>query len=316
MIAEPWDLGADGYQVGRFSPGWAEWNGRYRDEMRSFWKGDASMLPAFSRGMLGSADLFERRGRRAWSSVNFITAHDGFTLADLYAYNVKHNEANGEDNRDGHNDNRSWNCGVEGPTSDPAILELRDRMRRNAMATLLLSQGTPMILMGDEVGRTQRGNNNAYCQDNEIAWLSWDDIEDPDHSFLTFVRGLLHLRATVPLLHAERFLHGRVIEETGKRDVVWYRPDGHEMDAAAWSDPLAKVVGLLLCDKEDCVLMLTNAYHEPIAFKLPPDGIAGQWQLRVDTATGRIDPPDWRIDAGQTVDLEGRSLMLLSGKPA
>jgi glycogen operon protein len=296
--------------------GWAEWNGRYRDEMRSFWKGDASMLPAFSRGVLGSADLFERRGRRAWSSVNLITAHDGFTLADLYAYNVKHNEANGEDNRDGHNDNRSWNCGVEGPTSDPAILELRDRMRRNAIATLLLSQGTPMILMGDEIGRTQWGNNNAYCQDNEINWLEWDTIDDRDLAFSEFVRGLLRLRAALPLFHSERFLHGRIIEGHGKRDVVWYGPNGREMDAGAWSDPLAKVVGLLLCGLEDCALMLINAYHEPIQFKLPPGGISGQWQLRVDTATGRMNPPDWLIDAGQMIGLEERSLMLLSGKPA
>jgi glycogen operon protein len=180
MIAEPWDLGENGYQLGNFPPGWGEWNGRYRDDMRSFWKGDDHLLPALARGILGSADAFDRHGRRPWASVNFITAHDGFTLADLWSYNEKHNEANKENNADGHSDNRSWNCGVEGKTDDPDVLDLRDRMRRSIMATLMLSQGTPMLLMGDENGRSQDGNNNAYAQDNEMNWFAWEGVSKRD----------------------------------------------------------------------------------------------------------------------------------------
>ena len=199
-------------------------------------------------GSLGSADLFEHQGRKSWASVNFVTAHDGFTLADLYAYNEKHNEANQEDNRDGHDDNRSWNCGVEGPTDDPAILDLRDRMRRNIVATLLLSQGTPMLLMGDEIGRTQNGNNNAYCQDNEMNWLAWSDIGDRESGFLAFVRGMIAVRKRHPVLTSREFLHGRSLDDNGTRDAVWFRPDGAEMDDASWGDGRAKVVGLLLSE--------------------------------------------------------------------
>jgi glycogen operon protein len=316
MIAEPWDVGPNGYQVGNFPPGWAEWNGRYRDEMRSYWKGDAGLLPGFARGVLGSADLFERQGRKSWASVNFITAHDGFTLTDLWSYNVKHNEANGEDNRDGHDDNRSWNCGVEGPSNDPAILDLRDRMRRNIMATLLLSHGTPMILMGDEVGRTQDGNNNAYCQDNEIAWLEWKDVNDRDRAFMEFMRGVIRLRSRYKLLRTTRFLHARPIDEKGTRDVVWLRPDGKEMDPASWTDPVAKVVGLLLSDVSTRLLILVNAYHEAIAFKLPDGQVASGWQVRADTGAGAIDPPDRGFATADSVTLEGRSLLLLAGAPA
>jgi glycogen operon protein len=266
--------------------------------------------------VLGSADLFERRGRKTWASVNFVTSHDGFTLADLYSYNTKHNEANGEGNRDGHDDNRSWNCGVEGPTDDPAILDLRDRMRRNAIATLLLSQGTPMLLMGDELGRTQHGNNNAYCQDNEIAWLKWDDLSARDRAFMDFVRGLIRLRKESKLLHLDRFLHGEVIDGRGMRSVVWYKPDGNEMDAAAWGDPAAKLVGLLLSDAATRFLLLVNAFHGPIGFKLPAAGLAGNWQVRVDTVTGEIDPAHRQVAPDQTYNLEGRSLVLLSGTAA
>src|SRR5690606_28921086 len=202
------DLGPDSYQVGNFPPGWAEWNGRYRDDMRSFWKGDEQMLAAAARGLMGSADLFDRRGRRAWASVNLVTAHDGFTLADLTAYNEKHNEANGEDNRDGHDDNRSWNCGVEGPTDDQAVLDLRGRLRRSLMASLAFSQGTPMLLMGDEVLRSQDGNNNTYCQDNELSWLDWSAIGGSQQAFFDFTRGLLRLRREKPALRQMRFLHG------------------------------------------------------------------------------------------------------------
>jgi glycogen operon protein len=315
MIAEPWDLGPNGYQVGHYPPGWAEWNGRYRDVMRSYWKGDAGLLPAFARDILASADLFEHQGRKPWASVNFVTAHDGFTLLDLYSYNSKHNEANQEENRDGHDDNRSWNCGVEGPTDDPAILDLRDRMRRNAMATMLLSHGTPMLLMGDEVGRSQNGNNNAYCQDNEIAWLEWKNVGDRDRAFMEFTRGLIRIRRSYALLQSNTFLHGQAIDQKGTPNVSWYRPDGVEMDAGSWTDPNAKVVGLLLRDTGTRLLLLVNSYHEPIQFKLPDAG-AQYWQMRADTFTGRIEPADWRIGPDQTIRLEGRTLLLLSGETA
>jgi len=314
MIAEPWDVGPNGYQLGRFPPGWAEWNGRYRDDMRSYWKGDDGLLPAFSRRVLGSADLFEHQGRKPWASVNFITAHDGFTLADLWAYNQKHNEANGEDNRDGHDDNRSWNCGVEGPTNDPAVLELRDRMRRNIMATMLLSQGTPMVLMGDEVGRTQHGNNNAYCQDNEIAWLNWKGISARDRAFMEFVRAVVRIRKRYKLLRCNHFLHGEPIDEDGTSSVIWFRPDGKEMEPASWTDASAKLVGLLLSDTTTRLLVLVNAYHQAISFRLPDSGLAAAWQVRIDAGTGDIDPPDRRFLAGEAIELQGRSLLLLAGE--
>jgi glycogen operon protein len=314
MIAEPWDLGPNGYQVGRFPPGWAEWNGRYRDDMRSYWKGDAGFLPAFSRDVLASADLFDHQGRKPWASVNFITAHDGFTLADLYSYNEKHNEANQEDNRDGHDDNRSWNCGVEGPTDDPAILDLRDRMRRNILATLLLSQGTPMMLMGDEIGRTQNGNNNAYAQDNEIAWLKWTDVGERDRAFMEFVRGVIRLRSRYRLLGAPNFLHGQPLGESGLRNVIWYRPDGKEMDGASWQDPNAKTVGLLLSDRSARLLILANPYHEAIGFILPQASLVKTWHLRIDAGRGEIDPPGRSVAGGATFDLEGRSLVFLVGE--
>ncbi|MYZ47948.1 glycogen debranching protein GlgX [Propylenella binzhouense] len=314
MIAEPWDLGPNGYQVGNFPPGWAEWNGRYRDEMRSYAKGDDGLLPAFSRALLASSDLFEKRGRKPWASVNFVTAHDGFTLLDLYSYNEKHNEANEEGNRDGHDDNRSWNCGAEGPTEDEAILDLRDRMRRNLLAMLILSQGTPMILMGDEVGRTQFGNNNAYCQDNEIAWLKWEDIGPRDQAFFDFAHGLIGLRAAEPLLRQNRYVHGQAIDDNGTRNVVWLRPDGEEMDAGAWSDPLAKVVGMLLCGEADRLLLLSNAYHEPIGFKLPSAATAESWQLLVDTAEGLVRPEADPVPAETEIELGGRCLLLFGAK--
>jgi len=315
MIAEPWDLGPNGYQVGNFPPGWAEWNGRYRDDMRGYWKGDGGLLPALAGGMLASSDLFEHRGRKPWASVNFITAHDGFTLADLYAYNSKHNEANLEGNRDGHDDNRSWNCGVEGPTDDQGILALRDRMRRDAMATLLLSHGTPMVLMGDEIGRTQNGNNNAYCQDNEIAWLKWDDIPDRDRAFMEFTRGLVRLRARHPLLRSRQYLHGRVLDEENTRDVVWYKPDGGEMGEGDWNNPASKIVGMLLCDEEKCrLLMIANSYHEPLDFKMPRGKGVGRWRVLADTYTGEIEPRDRDFDPASSIRVEGRSLLLFGGE--
>jgi isoamylase len=315
MIAEPWDLGPNGYQVGNFPPGWAEWNGRYRDDMRGYWKGDGGLLPALAGGMLASSDLFEHRGRKPWASVNFITAHDGFTLADLYAYNSKHNEANLEDNRDGHDDNRSWNCGVEGPTDDAAVLDLRDRMRRNAMATLLLSHGTPMILMGDEIGRTQDGNNNAYCQDNEIAWLKWGDIADRDRAFMEFTRGLIRLRARHPLLRSRQYLHGRKLDDENTRDVVWYKPDGGEMGEGDWNNPASKIVGMLLCDETKCrLLMIANSYHEPLDFQMPGGKNVGRWRVLADTFTNEIEPRNRVSEPGSTIRVEGRSLLLFGGE--
>jgi len=316
MIAEPWDVGPNGYQVGNFPPGWAEWNGRYRDDMRSYWKGDSGLLPAFSRGILASSDLFEKQGRKPWASVNFITAHDGFTLTDLWSYNAKHNEANLENNRDGHDDNRSWNCGVEGPTHDPAILNLRDRMRRVSTASLLLSQGTPMILMGDEVGRTQDGNNNAYCQDNDIAWLDWNDVNDRDRAFMEFVRGMIRLRKRYRLLRCTRFLHGEPVDDNGTPSVAWYRPDGREMDPPSWSDPNAKVVGLMLSDTTNRLFIVASAYHGKIPFKLPETAGLRAWTVRIDAGRGEIDPPERRFTPGQPIDMEGRSLLFLVGEMA
>ena len=313
MIAEPWDVGPNGYQVGNFPPGWAEWNGRYRDDMRSYWKGDQSLLPPFSRNVLASSDLFEHQGRKPWASVNFITAHDGFTLTDLWSYNTKHNQANGEDNRDGHNDNRSWNCGVEGPSDDPVIVDLRERLRRGSIATLLFSQGTPMLLMGDEVGRTQKGNNNAYCQDNEIAWLQWSHVSDRDRAFMEFVSGVIRMRKRYRILRANRFLHGEPVDNNGTRSVVWFRPDGLEMDPPSWSDTHAKVVGLFLSDDTTRLLILVSAYHRPISFKLPASDVAA-WTVRVDSDTGEIDPAGRRFAPGDSVELKGRSLLLLAGE--
>jgi isoamylase len=313
-IAEPWDLGDGGYQVGNFPPGWAEWNGRFRDDMRSFWKGDDGYLPAFASGLLGSADLFDKRGRRPWASVNFVTAHDGFTLADLVSYNEKHNEANQEDNRDGHDDNRSWNCGVEGETDNSDILMLRHRMRRNLMASLLFSQGTPMILMGDEVGRTQRGNNNAYCQDSELSWLKWHDLDALDESFFTFVRGLIDLRRRLPLLRQPQFLHGDVVRK-GLKSVTWYRADGQEMTPEDWSNGLYRSVALMLADSTPHALLLfANAYHEGVSFKIPAPSGMKTWRLLVDTARGLLEPPEPLVHGGTEVVVPGRSQLLFEAR--
>ncbi len=315
LIAEPWDIGPNGYQLGNFPPGWAEWNGRYRDDMRSFWKGDDLFLPGFASGVMGSANLFERRGRKPWASLNFVTAHDGFTLTDLVSYNRKHNGANLEDNRDGHDDNRSWNCGVEGPTKDREILDLRDRMRRNLIASLLLSQGTPMLLMGDELGRTQGGNNNAYCQDNETAWMMWDGHGERELALLDFVRNLVRFRKAHKLLRADRFLHGEPVGKRG-RNVAWFKPDGTEMDPGAWSDPHARVVGRLLSDLKQRLLLLANAHGEAVPFRLPK-GIATEgWSVGVDTVTGEVEPAHRQVGPDAIYTLQGRSLVLLTGAAA
>jgi isoamylase len=286
LIAEPWDIGQGGYELGDFPPGWSEWNGRYRDTVRDFWRGTAGTLADFATRLTGSSDLYGR-GRRPTASINLVTVHDGFTLTDLVSYDAKHNEANGEDNRDGADDNRSWNCGVEGPTDDPAVLALRARQRRNLLATLLLSEGIPLLLGGDELGRTQGGNNNAYCQDNPISWVDWAG----DESLVEFVAALCRLRRDAPILHRTRFL------ATG--DVRWLRPDGEPMDAGDWSNPDARAITV----EAPGALLLVNAWWEPLTFRLPGDD---GWAVELDTA----DAAPGR-HASETIELAGRSLVLL-----
>ncbi|MDG2570865.1 glycogen debranching protein GlgX, partial [Vibrio parahaemolyticus] len=246
LIAEPWDLGPGGYQVGRFPPGWSEWNDRYRDTVRAYWRGDEGMLPELAARVTASGDLFNRRGRKPFASVNFVTAHDGFTLNDLVSYEHKHNEANGEDNRDGHAHNLSANYGVEGPSSDPAIRALRLRQMRNMLATLFFSQGTPMILAGDEFARTQAGNNNAYAQDNEISWIDWDGIDADGRALISFARRVIELRHALPMLRRSRFLTGDYNEQLGVKDVTWLTPAAEEMAPAHWQEPHARALGILL----------------------------------------------------------------------
>ncbi|MFO1142639.1 MAG: glycogen debranching protein GlgX [Amaricoccus sp.] len=312
MISESWDLGQYGYQVGSFPPGWAEWNGRFRDVMRAYVKGDPSTIDDFARNLLGSGDIFDRRGRRPWASVNFITAHDGFTLADLYAYNGKHNEKNGEDNRDGAEDNRSWNCGAEGPTEDEAILDLRHRMRRFAITVLIVSQGVPMILMGDENGRTQNGNNNAYCQDNQLAWMDWSP--DPREAALkAFVAGALRLRRELPLLAAPRWLRGDPVTEGGVPGVRWLRPDGVPMQDAEWTNGQIRALTVALADAAgDAALLLVNAAFEDVPFVLPETGSDRKWRLRLDSIAGSIDPAANALPAGTELTLPGRGVQLYS----
>ncbi|MGN6584866.1 MAG: glycogen debranching protein GlgX [Rhizobiaceae bacterium] len=311
MIAEPWDTGPDGYQVGNFPPGWAEWNDHYRDTVRGFWKGDDGTAPHLAAHLLGSAGSFEKRGRRPWASVNFVTAHDGFTLADVVSYNDKHNEANQEGNRDGHDNNLSWNCGAEGPTDDQGILDLRDRMRRNILATLLLSQGTPMILMGDENGRSQGGNNNAYCQDNEMNWLSWTDIEERDEAFQTFVRGLIRLRRTRPPLRQTRFLRGAGEDDEG--DVHWLRSDGQPMEDSDWTQPITHSFAVQLSGESERLLLLFNAHYEAVPFTLP-EPYGGGWKVLIDTSSGAIEPEGEALAGGSQMNVEGRTLFLLESR--
>ncbi|MFC6842049.1 glycogen debranching protein GlgX [Xanthomonas theicola] len=293
LIAEPWDCGPGGYQVGHFPPGWSEWNDKFRDNARAFWKGEQGTLAEFATRFTGSADLFDRRGRRPWASVNFVTAHDGFTLRDLVSYNEKHNEANGEDNRDGSSNDGSCNYGEEGTTDNPQTLQLRERQTKNLLATLLLAQGTPMLLAGDERAQTQGGNNNTYCQDNEITWIDWDN--DPSEGRLTaFVKALSALRRRYPILTRGRFLNGQYNEDAGVRDLTWLNPGGTEMEDTHWTDAGARSVGLLLEGKaqtsgvrelanDDTLLLVINAYHEGVTFTLPPSEEQVQWKLVLST---------------------------------
>jgi glycogen operon protein len=308
LIAEPWDVGFGGYQLGRFPSGWSEWNDRYRDAMRGFWRGDPGRIGEFAERFAGSSDLFRHGGRRPTASVNFVTAHDGFTLHDLVAYNDRHNEANLEGNADGHTHNLSWNCGVEGPSDDPAVNALRTRQMKNFVATLLLSQGVPMLLAGDEFARTQRGNNNAYCQDNEIAWVDWSRLAA--HADLAaFVTALVRIRATHREFRRDTFFKGTP-QRAGGKDVTWLQPRGREMQQADWLDPEQRALGAWLRrgDGSGGLLVLVNAGAEPVDFALPA-APSGPWRRLVDTAAEPFDAP-WS-DAADHYPLAARSLALL-----
>ena len=292
LIAEPWDCGPGGYQVGAFPPGWAEWNDKFRDQVRDFWRGQAAASVITPR-RCASGDFFNRQGRKPWASVNFITAHDGFTLNDVVSYNEKHNEANGENNRDGSSDNRSWNCGAEGPTDDPAINAFRQRQMRSMLGTLLLSQGTPMLLAGDEFGRTQRGNNNAYCQDNEISWLDWN-LAKQNQSQIAFVQQLTALRHKYPVLRRSRFLTGEYNEELKVKDVTWINANGSEMQGSQWADPNMRCLGMLMDGRaqtsgvkqlghDATLLLVLNVYQDVVQFTLPQCVGGDQWSLLLDT---------------------------------
>lgn len=322
LIAEPWDCGPGGYQVGRFPPGWSEWNDRYRDEVRDYWKGAGSAKHVAPR-LCASGDVFNHFGRRPHACINFVTAHDGFTLNDLVSYDGKHNEANGEDNKDGTDDNRSWNCGVEGPTDDAEVNALRERQLRNMLATLLLSQGVPMLLAGDEFGRTQQGNNNAYCQDNEISWLNWD-LGARGETLIAFVRKLTGLRHRYPILRRNRFLTGTFDEELEVKDLTWINASGEEMRDEDWSDERMQCFGMLIDGRarptgvrqrgtEATMLLVLNAHHDLVEFTLP-EQVGGQaWQRLVDTnVPDAADEPDFAF--GSRYGVTGRSLLLFALK--
>jgi isoamylase len=323
LIAEPWDLGEGGYQVGNFPVGWAEWNDRYRDTVRSYWKGDSGLVGDLAYRITGSSDLYAHSGRRPYASVNFITAHDGFTLQDLVSYNDKHNDANGEQNRDGNNNNRSWNCGVEGPTDDPNILALRAKQKRNMLATLLLSQGVPMLLAGDAIGHTQMGNNNAYCQDNEISWLNWN-LKPEDRTLFSFVQRMINLRKRHPVFRRRRFFQGRPIKGANIKDVLWLSPAGKEMTEEEWRDPNVCCLGMFLSgqglDETDergrkvndtDFLVLLNPYHEDVAFTLPEFREGTRWNAWMDTSVGEGLRPADTHDSGAAYPLQARSMVVL-----
>ncbi|MGK5630557.1 glycogen debranching protein GlgX [Streptomyces sp. URMC 123] len=332
LIAEPWDLGEGGYQVGNFPPLWSEWNGRYRDTVRDLWRGEPRTLAEFGSRLTGSSDLYQDDGRRPIASINFVTCHDGFTLADLVSYDHKHNEANGEDNRDGENYNRSWNCGAEGPTDDPGVLRLRARQQRNFIATLMLSQGVPMLGHGDEFGRTQGGNNNAYCQDNEVSWVRWPGGgSDDDTSLLEFTRSMVWLRRDHPVFRRRRFFHGRPVEGTHDdlSDIAWFTPEGEEMTQRDWQAAHAKSLTVFLNGNaisepgsrgeritDDSFLLMFNAGDSTLDFTVPVNH-GKQWQVVVDTALSQLLEPGSgrRVKAGDRLTLIDRSLTVLQ-RPA
>jgi isoamylase len=334
LIAEPWDIGAGGYQVGNFPPHWSEWNGKYRDTVRDYWRGEDQTLAEFAARFTGSSDLYESDSRHPSASINFVTAHDGFTLADLVSYNGKHNEANGEHNHDGESYNRSWNCGVEGPTGDPDVLELRRRQQRNFLTTLLLSQGVPMIVAGDEMGRSQHGNNNVYCQDNETSWLDWQGLlgttgASPQSGrgtsdLVEFTRALARLRHEHPVFHRRRWFSGSSIRGAGAREIAWFRPDGSEMQDEDWETGYAKVVGVALDGNaipypgprgehltDDVFLLLFNAHHEPLPWTLP-SSFATLWTVVVDTTTSAVGAGE-SYKASEQLLVAARSVVVLQG---
>jgi glycogen operon protein len=329
LIAEPWDVGDGGYQVGQFPVLWAEWNGKYRDTVRRFWKGDGGMLSDFAYRLTGSSDLYQFDGRKPYASINFITAHDGFTLCDLVSYNQKHNEANLDDNKDGTDNNDSWNMGIEGPTDDPEINNLRERQMRNFLATLMLSQGVPMLTGGDEVARSQRGNNNVYCQDNELSWFDWN-LDDSRKRLCDFTSRLIHLRLAHPNLHRRKFFQDREIRKKGDgtlvrivKDVSWFNTDGNEVSDEAWGSEWSRAIALMLNGQtlqvsnddgewviDDSFLILVNAAHEGVEFVIPPSPTGKPWRQVLDTEN--IDDPFANAAVGETIILGGRSMKLLS----
>jgi glycogen operon protein len=326
LIAEPWDVGPGGYQVGNFPPGWSEWNGKYRDTVRQFWKGDGGLVSEIATRLAGSSDLYQNDGRRPYNSINFITCHDGFTLADLVSFNTKHNDANQEQNRDGADDNHSWNCGVEGSTDDPAILSLRARQKRNLIATLLLSQGVPMILGGDELGHTQLGNNNTYCQDSPLNWLNWN-LDESQQSFLAFVKKAVRIWMLQPVFQRRKFFKGRALRGSDVKDISFFSPSGSEMSDADWNNGYIKCMGVrlagdLIDDENDkgepivgeTLLLLLNAHHEPLPFALPITNVAHHWQRLLDTGHEGEEPLIFQ--GGENYLLKDRSLVVLSARAA
>jgi glycogen operon protein len=322
LIAEPWDVGEGGYQVGNFPVLWSEWNGIYRDTVRDFWRGQASVA-SFAERFTGSSDLYESDGRKPFASINFVTAHDGFTLRDLVSYNEKHNDANGEENRDGTDDNRSWNCGVEGETDDPEVKALRLRQSRNFLTTLFLSQGVPMLLGGDEFGRTQNGNNNAWCQDNEISWFDWE-LDASQQRLLEFTRSLIAFRDAHPAFRRRAFFTGGAAGNSGLPDIWWFRPDGRKMTQRDWGRGEAKAIGVFLNgdeiprhsprgeeQRDDSFLLLFNGHYEPIAFHLPTRRFGLRWTLDLSTASGDGADDGTVVAAREPITVEARSLIVL-----
>ena len=324
LIAEPWDLGDGGYQVGNFPVLWSEWNGKYRDAVRSFWKGDEGKIGEMAYRLTGSPDLYQHDGRRPYASINFITSHDGFTLSDLVSYNEKHNQANGENNQDGDNNNHSWNHGVEGPTDDPKINALRERQRRNFLTTLFLSVGVPMLCGGDEFGRSQKGNNNAYCQDNEISWFNWENRDDKQKMLLEFTKQMIRLRREHPVFRRPKFFQGRRIRGSEIKDVMWFNPGGNEMSEEEWASPSVRCLGMLLSGdtldvlsptgepvRDDTFLFLINAHFETIQFLLPGQEHL-EWQLIIDTANAEgFFPEPMKFASGEDVPVIDRGACLL-----
>lgn len=321
LIAEPWDIGEGGYQVGKFPMGWAEWNGKYRDCLRDYWRGADSMLAEFAERFTGSSDLYQGDYRMPTASINFVTAHDGFTLHDLVSYNEKHNEANGENNNDGESHNRSWNCGAEGPTEDAAVVELRKKQKRNFLTSLFLSQGVPMIVAGDEIGRTQNGNNNAYCQDNEISWINW---QEADLELLQFTQKIIELRKNHPVFRRRRWFQGQPIKGIGLHDIAWFVPEGSEMPDENWSHDFAKSLGVFLNGHglrsvgpkgeqiiDDNFYVIFNAHHEPLSFVLPPKQYGNKWIKVLDTAENFVDKEGSLHKASESIIVESRSIVLL-----